>query len=288
MNPTLPNKEHENYRMNAGASPKYGTAHKPMLKHGYHNKQNNQGKSTHRELANDSRHNQKRYDNSDNPNHDRNAHIGVIRVINDGRQDDQRRYDENHDNYNRDKTNHIGEIRVLNYGRHNDQRRYDNHDNHDQYRYANAKMNQTANDGRYENQRRFDNYENHNRYDIQSRRNNQSRRDNRYDKQGRGEDIQDRLSTQRRQNNTSKPESIQQRRNWDPIPAHTWRVVCDSMLGGLTSKLRMCGIDCIHVLFDQGGDDSAKIAMRENRILLTRNKSYERVRSVLYVSIVNV
>lgn len=279
----MPNKDHENYRTNAGASPKYGTAHKPTLKYGYHNKQNNQGRFTHRESANDSRHNQKKYDTYDN--HDRTAHIGIIRV-NDGRHDDQRRYNENHDNRNRDRTANIGVIRV-NDGRHDDQRRYDNYDNHNQNRYANARMNQTANDGKYENQRRYDNYENHNKHDIQ-RRNNQSRRDNynRYDKQDKWENIEDRQIS--RQNNASKPESMQ-RRNWDPIPAHTWRVVCDSMLGGLSSKLRMCGIDCIHVLFDQGGDDSARLAMRENRILLTRNKSYERVRSALsIVSIVSI
>jgi len=145
-------------------------------------------------------------------------------------------------------------------------------------------MNQTAN--RKYNQKRYDNY-NH-KYDIQ-RHGNQSKRDNysKYDKRDRWEDIQGKRNILSRQNNVSRPESIQ-RRNWDPIPAHTWRVVCDSMLGGLSSKLRMCGIDCIHVLFDQGGDDSARLAMRENRILLTRNKNYERVRSILYVSIVNI
>ncbi|XP_024892768.1 exonuclease mut-7 homolog [Temnothorax curvispinosus] len=277
--PTMPNKDNENYRMNAGASPKYGT-HRPMAKHGYHNKQNDQGRSVHRDLANDSRHNnQRRYDNYDN--HDRSAHNGVIRVVNDGRHNDQRRYDENHDNYNRDRTAHSGVIRVLNDGRHDDQRRY-NHDNYNQNRYANAKMNQTANDGRYDNQRRYDNYENYNRHDTQSNRGNQTRRDNynRYDKQSKWEDIQGKRNIQTRQNNASRPEPVQ-RRNLDPIPAHTWRVVCDSMLGGLSSKLRMCGIDCIHVLFDQGGDDSARLAMRENRILLTRNKSYERFKQYL-------
>jgi len=146
-------------------------------------------------------------------------------------------------------------------------------------------MNQTAN--RKYNQKRYDNY-NH-KYDIQSRHGNQNKRDNysKYDKQDKWEDIQGKRNILSRQNNVSRSESIQ-RRNWDPIPAHTWRVVCDSMLGGLSSKLRMCGIDCIHVLFDQGGDDSARLAMRENRILLTRNKNYERVRSVLYVFRVNI
>lgn len=286
MHKTMPNKDYENYQaecVNTGASPKYRTAQKPTLKYGYHNKQNNQGRSTPRELVNDSRYNQKRYDNYDNHNHERTANIGIIRV-HDGRHDGQRRYNENHDNRNRDRTANIGVIRI-NDGRH-DQRKYDNYDNHNQNRYANARMNQTANNGRYENQKRHDNYENHNRHDIQ-RRINQSRRDNynKYDKQDRWENIEDRQVS--RQNKASKSESAQ-RRNWDPIPAHTWRVVCDSMLGGLSSKLRMCGIDCIHVLFDQGGDDSAQLAMRENRILLTRNKSYERVRSALYTLIVDI
>lgn len=251
-NPTMPNRDNEDYRVNAGASPKYGTAYKSTLKHEYHNKPNNQNRFVYRE-ANDNRHdNQRRYDNHDNHNRDRRACIGLIHVVNDGR--------------------------------HDDQRRYVNHDNHNQNRYANLRMNQTASNGRYDNQKRYDNYDNHNRHDTQNRHGNQNRRDNynRYDKQGRWEDFQGRRNTQSKQNNASRPESIQ-RRNWDPIPAHTWRVVCDSMLGGLSSKLRMCGIDCIHVLFDQGGDDSAKLAMRENRILLTRNKNCEKVRSVLYV-----
>lgn len=55
---------------------------------------------------------------------------------------------------------------------------------------------------------------------------------------------------------------------------HTWRVVCDSMLGGLTNKLRMCGCDCVHFAFDQGGERSVKLAMREKRVFLTRNKGY--------------
>lgn len=42
------------------------------------------------------------------------------------------------------------------------------------------------------------------------------------------------------------------------------------MLGGLASKLRMCGCDCLYVLFDKGGEQSAKLAMHEKRILLTQ------------------
>lgn len=239
-NPTIPNKDNENYRMNVvGTSPKYGIEYKSTFKHGY-NKQN-QSRSVYRESTSDNR-----YDNHDNYNRDRSAHTRIIQIVNDRRRDDQRRYD-----------------------------------NHNQNKQANVRMNQTAN-GRYDNQKRYDNYDNHNKYDPQSRRGgNQGRHDNynRYDKQDRWEDIQGRRNTPNRQNNTNKLEPIQ-RRNCDSIPAHTWRVVCDSMLGGLSSKLRMCGIDCIHVLFDQGGDDSARLAMRENRILLTRNKNYEKVRSV--------
>lgn len=268
-NPTIFNRDNEDH-MDAGASPKCGTVHRPTFKPGYYNKQN-QGR--YREPASGSK-----YDNHDNHNRDRNAHIRAVRVVNDRRHDDQRRYDENHDSHNRDRTARIGVIRV-NDGRYDDQRRFDNHDNHNQNKHTNARTNPTVN-GRYENQKRFD-Y--HNRYDTQNKRGNQGRRDNynRYDKQDRWEDIQGRRNTPNRQNNASRPESVQRRRNLDSIPAHSWRVVCDSMLGGLSSKLRMCGIDCIHVLFDQGGDDSARLAMRENRILLTRNKSYERFKQYL-------
>ncbi|EGI70405.1 Putative exonuclease mut-7-like protein [Acromyrmex echinatior] len=208
----------------------------------------NQNRSVYRESTSDNRYdNQRKYDNHDNHNRDRSAHTRIIQIVNDRRRDDQRRYD-----------------------------------NHNQNKHANVRMNQTSN-GRYDNQKRYDNYDNHNKYDPQSRRGgNQGRRDNynRYDKQDRWEDIQGRRNIPNRQNNTNKLEPIQQR-NCDSIPAHTWRVVCDSMLGGLSSKLRMCGIDCIHVLFDQGGDDSARLAMRENRILLTRNKNCEKFKQYL-------
>ncbi|XP_036141081.1 uncharacterized protein LOC105833553 isoform X2 [Monomorium pharaonis] len=272
-NLTMSNRDNgvEDYGIKTGASPKYRTAHKPTPKYGHYNKQN-QGRSTCYESYNDSRHDsQTRYDNYDNYNCDKSAHRGAIRVDN-GRYDDRRRYNENL--YNRDRGLHIGVIRVD--GRHDDQRRYNNPN---QNKHANAKMNQAVNDGRYKNQKRYDNYDNYNKYDSQTRRGNQDKRDNynRYSKQNSWEDIQSRQSTQNTQNNADK--SV--RRNLNPIPAHMWRVVCDSMLGGLSSKLRMCGIDCIHVLFDQGGDDSAKLAMRENRILLTRNKNYERFKQYL-------
>lgn len=61
----------------------------------------------------------------------------------------------------------------------------------------------------------------------------------------------------------------------NPIAAHKWRVVCDSMLGGLVKKLRMCGCDCLYDVFDKGGKETAALAMKENRILLTqRRKQY--------------
>ncbi|XP_015586273.1 exonuclease mut-7 homolog [Cephus cinctus] len=60
------------------------------------------------------------------------------------------------------------------------------------------------------------------------------------------------------------------------IPAHEWHVVCDSMLGGLARQLRMCGCDCIYVEYDRGGDQSARLAMQEDRVLLTRGGAYHR------------
>ncbi|XP_053972277.1 exonuclease mut-7 homolog isoform X1 [Hylaeus volcanicus] len=56
--------------------------------------------------------------------------------------------------------------------------------------------------------------------------------------------------------------------------AHKWRVVCDSMLGPLTGKLRMCGCDCLHYPGDRNGSLSASMASEENRILLTRRLNY--------------
>lgn len=69
---------------------------------------------------------------------------------------------------------------------------------------------------------------------------------------------------------------------------HTWRVVCDSMLGGLTNKLRMCGCDCVHFAFDQGGERSVKLAMREKRVFLTRNKGYLKVSSIFLINLNNI
>lgn len=72
------------------------------------------------------------------------------------------------------------------------------------------------------------------------------------------------------QKNKHKHYQIHPQNHSGPIPAHTWRAVCDSMLGGLASKLRMCGCDCLYVLFDKGGEQSARLAVHENRILLTQ------------------
>ncbi|EFN66105.1 Probable exonuclease mut-7-like protein [Camponotus floridanus] len=262
-NPTTCDKGSENYRANAGASPKYETTkYKPAVKQGYHN---NKQKFAHvgiLKTTNDRRHdNQKRYDNHDNQNRDRCARLGIIRVANDAKTDNQRRY-ENGDNHNQNRYTHVG-MRGADGGRYENQKKYDKYDN-------------------YENYNRFDNH-NHNRYDHPNRYGNQSRRDNhnRYDKQiGRREDVQGRFMDKIGKMNRSEPK-VQRQHQEDLVAAHTWRVVCDSMLGGLSSKLRMCGVDCVHVLFDQGGDDSAKLAMRENRILLTRNKNYERFKQYL-------
>ncbi|XP_063986238.1 exonuclease mut-7 homolog isoform X2 [Diachasmimorpha longicaudata] len=58
------------------------------------------------------------------------------------------------------------------------------------------------------------------------------------------------------------------------IPAHQWRVVCDSMLCGLAKQLRMCGCDCVNIGYDRGGHKSARIAANEKRVLLTRNTNH--------------
>ncbi|KAG7189757.1 hypothetical protein KM043_017421 [Ampulex compressa] len=80
-----------------------------------------------------------------------------------------------------------------------------------------------------------------------------------------------------RQECQRKPQTLQRSTDCTVIPVHKWRVICDSMLGGLASKLRMCGCDCIHMVFDQGGQQSAIIAMDDNRVLLTRNRGYQRL-----------
>ncbi|XP_015124097.1 exonuclease mut-7 homolog [Diachasma alloeum] len=61
------------------------------------------------------------------------------------------------------------------------------------------------------------------------------------------------------------------------IPAHQWRVVCDSMLCGLAKQLRMCGCDCVNIEYDRGGHKSARIAANEKRVLLTRNANHQKL-----------
>ncbi|XP_043248920.1 exonuclease mut-7 homolog isoform X1 [Colletes gigas] len=61
-----------------------------------------------------------------------------------------------------------------------------------------------------------------------------------------------------------------QRHNQKQTEAHKWRVVCDSMLGPLASVLRTCGCDCVFIPFDPAGSQSLRVALCENRILLTR------------------
>lgn len=66
------------------------------------------------------------------------------------------------------------------------------------------------------------------------------------------------------------------------IPAHEWRVVCDSMLGGLYKQLRMCGIDTVFVSNDRGSHQSANVALNENRVLLTKANTSQKV-STLFI-----
>jgi len=267
----MPNRSNENYHAITEGLSKCGTTPKHKLtskSNGYQwNKQNNQ---------------------------ERVGNIGLLTVVNDGRRDNQRRHENyrKHDNhYNQDRYARPGTLYNKKYERPNnarcDQRRYDNHDYNNQDRYMRGGALQVDeryekhNNERYENQKRHDNY---NRYDNQNKYGNQNKRDNynRYDKQYKQEDAQNKRDTQSRMKEQNDASGLAASRQY-LIPAHTWRVVCDSMLGGLSSKLRMCGVDCVHVLFDQGGDDSAQLAMRENRILLTRNKNYEKVRLTLHI-----
>ncbi|XP_076248872.1 exonuclease mut-7 homolog [Calliopsis andreniformis] len=74
--------------------------------------------------------------------------------------------------------------------------------------------------------------------------------------------------------NTRSRNQLQTPYSQTKIPAHKWAVVCDSMLGGLSAKLRLCGCDSNHLVFDQGGERAVKMAISENRVFLTRNKDY--------------
>lgn len=287
------NKSNENYGANLGASPK-----NIAFKNGFTFKQGNKKKQSNNNPryanigileVNDARQtHQRRYNDNDN-NPDR-PHLGIIQAVR----------DEKHKQYNQNRHAHIG---TINSGRPTNSRRYDGHkyDNYDSKRYNNYDRYNNYEGYKHNNYDgiRHNNYDDR-RYDNRNRRGNQTRCDNytRYEKrEDRREDFQNGRDVrnydkrehfqngraveskmrQKKEVHTSKLQSVSRNHEFS-VAAHTWRVVCDSMLGGLSSKLRMCGVDCAHVLFDQGGDDSAKLAMRENRILLTRNKNYERVK----------
>lgn len=209
------------------------------------------------------------------------------------RYDNQRKYDDydTHDNYNR----HDNPNGLDSYNRQDNPNRHDNYNRYENRRYNN--YNKHDNHNRYNNQNRFGNQNRHDNYnrrdnysqnrpenDRQYRRGNDSQTKRENSGQGRQKsDSQNRRDTQdRQQGNTSRSQSVQQL-DKNLIIAHTWRVVCDSMLGGLSSRLRMCGVDCKHVLFDQGGKESATLAMTEYRFLLTRHKNYTKVRYGLYI-----
>lgn len=81
---------------------------------------------------------------------------------------------------------------------------------------------------------------------------------------------------------TVQPQMLGQKK----IPAHEWSAVCDSMLGGLAAKLRMCGCNCSHLVFDQGGERAVKRAVTEKRVFLTRNKGYLKVRPI-FISLIS-
>lgn len=190
------------------------------------------------------------------------ACIGVITVVKDERQDNKKKCD-NYKNYNQNgATVKFVANKATNNRRYNE-RRYDNQDNYGRY-----------NNGKFGCKNKW---ENPHKNDKPFRKEGPQ---NRWDFHNKPDNVQNRRDCQGGPNGANRPLSVLQ--NYDnAIVAHKWRVVCDSMLGGLSSKLRMCGVDCVHVLFDQGGDDSAKLAMQENRILLTRNKNCDRVRRTL-------
>ncbi|XP_020281688.1 exonuclease mut-7 homolog isoform X2 [Pseudomyrmex gracilis] len=239
------NKSNENYRANLGASPKnIAPKYGPTFKH--ENQRYTQRFFRHpliEKLNYKKQNNYKQYNQNRRPHNE---------TINSGRPTNYRKYD--------------------NYRRHdnNDGRKHDNYDSHKHYNY----------DGR-----RYDNFDGR-RYNNQNRGGNQNRYGNcnRYEKrEDKGEEFQNEpdIRSKMKQNEVNTNGQSVSRQHEFSIAAHTWRVVCDSMLGGLSIKLRMCGVDCMHMLFDQGGDDSAKLAMRENRVFLTRNKNCEKFQQYL-------
>lgn len=234
--------------MNTGTVPKYdGMAnHGSIPKHGY--SQNNQNKYD----------NRKRYNNQKKYNYNK--------------QDSYNKYD----SYNKPES-YNGNT----YSKHDNYNKYNNYNKNDNYNKRDNQNKQTQHQNRYDSQNRYESQtkrDNHNRYDSQDRHDTRSRQDiqDRQDFQS-NRDIQSRM-----RNIQSKSRSQSVQLHHDPIIAHTWRVVCDSMLGGLSNRLRMCGVDCVHVLFDEGGNESATLAMVEHRFLLTRHRNYQKVSYKLY------
>ncbi|EFN78697.1 Probable exonuclease mut-7-like protein [Harpegnathos saltator] len=267
LNLATDNRGNENYPMNTGAVPKYDgmTNHGSIPKHGF--SQNNQHRHD----------NRKKYDKQKKYNY--NKH------------DSYNKYD----NYNKPDS-YNGNNNHSKYENHNRYNNYNKNDNCNKRENQNKQthsQNRYDNQSRYDDQSRYDNQnkrDNHNRYDNQDRRDIQNRQDtrNRQDLQSKKntrsrQDIQGKQDFQNKRDipirqigvlQCSKPQSAKMYR--DPIAAHTWRVVCDTMLGGLSSRLRMCGVDCVHVLFDEGGNESANLAMVEHRFLLTRHRNYQK------------
>lgn len=62
-----------------------------------------------------------------------------------------------------------------------------------------------------------------------------------------------------------------------PQQAQDFKVVCDSMLGGLAKNLRKCNCDVEYMEFDTTGDKSASLAIQNKRILLTKGTHYKNV-----------
>ncbi|CAL1536700.1 unnamed protein product [Lymnaea stagnalis] len=62
---------------------------------------------------------------------------------------------------------------------------------------------------------------------------------------------------------------------------HEFRVVCDTMLQGLGSQLRSCGVDTFIMGSSQRHSDAIQISLHDNRIVLSTGKAYEQLRARL-------
>lgn len=62
----------------------------------------------------------------------------------------------------------------------------------------------------------------------------------------------------------------------EPIPARSLRIVCDMMVAGLGLQLRMCGIDTVILKAGENHDRCIRIAMNEDRMVVTGGKSIYR------------